>query len=171
MSSHSLNSTSPFAIAAADADVEREFIRAIVDEAWADVGAPKDDSAEAKRVLSAVEDVIILARRCPHVLLTRDQCQTIGGWKKTTQLDFEERGYLRVVRIRSRCLVTAPSLFALLIKRAAAPLTKVRDAPHLRKPRAPRPPTSNELNALKRGNEGRRLAALARRAQAQEAEV
>lgn len=96
-----------------------------------------------------------------HQEMTRPDCQKEDGWVQTTQLSKERVGLLRTVLDGTARHITVQSFYGHLLELASAP-RKVRE-PAERHPRTPRARTPPELAGLRKGNEARRLEALARR--------
>jgi hypothetical protein len=110
----------------------------------------------------AVADIDALEAANPHALLTRKQCQTIGNWAATSQMMKEASGALHRVNVGMRVMITAPSFFGHLRALASAEQKKLRQLRTMFR-RRPRERTPQELEGLRRGNEGRHQAAQKRR--------
>jgi hypothetical protein len=88
----------------------------------------------------------------PRKLISRNDCETEGGWGQSTQFAKEASGVLHRVNVGLRVMVTAESFWDHLIDLANAPQRKLRQPRTMFKPRR-REPTPQELAALRRANE------------------
>jgi hypothetical protein len=102
--------------------------------------------------------------------LTRRDCETLGNWGKTTQRQLEASGALRAFRLGPNVAIERDSFYEFMIGRVVASFSgkaadaRSRSPTYFRKTTKPkRIRTPAELAALKRGNEKRRLDAIARR--------
>jgi hypothetical protein len=110
----------------------------------------------------AVADIKARWAADPSASKSRKECMAIGSWGLTTQISKEKRGILRAYADGASVRITTQSLYEHLIALAGAPAHKARKptASFRHKRRIPR---EAELDALRRGNEKRRLEAQERR--------
>jgi hypothetical protein len=110
----------------------------------------------------AVADIRAKWAQDPSAAKTRRECMAVGGWRMTTQLTKEKSGVLRAYVDGGSVRITTDSLYRHLIDLASVPLHKVRK-PVAGFRRKRRTPTVQELDALQRANERRRIEAEERR--------
>jgi hypothetical protein len=130
--------------------------------------APASDTERSPKAATAIADLEHALAREQRAVLTRRECQSIGGWGATSQVEKEKSGALVSILDGATRKITTESLYRHLIALALASYPANAPAAKGRKPKSGfrkklRARTEAELRGLAIGNARRREEARARR--------